>query len=106
MQSEDEALALALQASLSEVPTHSNPPSQSNKPLTAQEEEDLALAQALAQSERDEENRRRVGVDIFNIICLVHILLTQSTLLVIHRFYSTVVNTDLLTHTISCCQII
>ncbi|XP_048589437.1 AN1-type zinc finger protein 2A isoform X2 [Nematostella vectensis] len=52
--SEDEALALAIQASLSSEPTQ-----QPSKPLTVQEQDDLALAQALAQSEKDEAERKR-----------------------------------------------
>ena len=53
---EDEALALAIQASLNEK----NISSQNVKEtLTAQEQEDLALAQALAESEKEETERRR-----------------------------------------------
>ena len=54
-QSEDEALALAIQASLQDqTKTQST-----SSPQTTQEEEDRALAQALAESEREEQNRRR-----------------------------------------------
>lgn len=74
MQSEDEALALAIQASLNTAEsgqTFSQPSSQTNKPLTAQEQEDLALAQALAESEREEENRRRRRVQSFLFFSLL-----------------------------------
>lgn len=53
--SEDEALALAIQASLQDQPEKKS----SSPPQTTQGEEDLALARALAESEREEQNRRR-----------------------------------------------
>lgn len=67
LKNEDEALALAIQASLNQSgPSQQAPPS---KPLTAQEKEDLALAQALAQSEKDEaERRRRVIINSIAIL--------------------------------------
>jgi len=52
--SEDQALALAIKASLQEQ-TRGKP---SSPPQTSQEEEDQALARALAESEQMEQERR------------------------------------------------
>ena len=82
MQSEDEALALAIQASLNDTgsgQTISKPASHTNKPQTAQEQEDLALAQALAQSEREEENRRRVGTCSLILIFILSLRNLEKT---------------------------
>ncbi|XP_028401496.1 AN1-type zinc finger protein 2A-like isoform X2 [Dendronephthya gigantea] len=65
--SDDEALALAIQASLADTSSTADPaksssspkPSSSTKPSSSQEEEDRALAQALADSEKETRNRQR-----------------------------------------------
>ena len=60
-QSEDQALALALQASLADsafTPAAQNT-SQRNTSATQQENADEALARALATSEKDERERQR-----------------------------------------------
>lgn len=66
VQSEDEALALAIQASLSE----SSPQDKTSTSLTQQEEEDRALAQAIADSERltHESRGQRLTVNLSFII--------------------------------------
>lgn len=55
-QTEDEALALAIQASLS---ASSTSPTLKNKFSSTLEEEDHALAKAIADSEKEERERRR-----------------------------------------------
>ena len=56
-QTEEEALAFAIQASLGGNQTA--PDAQSKPPTINETDEDLALARALAQSEVDERNRQR-----------------------------------------------
>ena len=63
IQTEDEALAFALQASLADTPK-SETDKQSNEPASA--DEDLALARAIAQSELEERNRQRQASQVIN----------------------------------------
>lgn len=58
-QSEDEALALAIQESLAESSSADAKLAPPNKPETSQEEQDRALAQAIADSERETRNSRQ-----------------------------------------------
>ncbi|XP_031573546.1 AN1-type zinc finger protein 2A-like [Actinia tenebrosa] len=55
---EDEALAFAIQASLNVETGSNHTTKEAPRTLTAQEEEDLALAQALVQSEKEESERQ------------------------------------------------
>ena len=57
--SEDEALALAIQASLSASSSADANTASATKPPTRQEEEDRALAQAIADSEKEARNSQR-----------------------------------------------
>ncbi|CAB4031453.1 AN1-type zinc finger 2A-like, partial [Paramuricea clavata] len=57
--SEDEALALAIQASLSETSSAEDKSTSTTKPSSSQEEEDRALAQAIADSEKEARNSGR-----------------------------------------------